>query len=439
MRPLEKGDLFCYYPYNPVDVQIDKVVQIEVPCYPKGERDSFTETPQIKSNDYITVEQLDAAAQPGIKGTVRDIEGNPVSGLYVLAYKGKQSVFLMHHLSTRTEYIGETDDEGNYFIPVDTDGAFYIVARDAIGRSPQSGDIYGMYEGKTTRQVSFEKGQVVNDIDIVAGRIQDTRQLFTSIQESAGEGQEFKENTAIEQNTTWEGTILIHDVVVVKRGVTLTIEPGTNIRFLKKDLDKDGIGDGGIVVEGTIIARGTKRDRIIFASAAERPEKKDWSYIMVLTAESGNIFEYCEVHHAFTGIQIQYSNAKITDCLFKNNHEGLRFRRAHLTAEYNNFLDNALGIGFAGLDGRIVITNNEISGNDVGILFMHPRADPVIIKKSHETGSVPVIANNNIYDNIEYNFKIGENQSLDIQVTDNWWGNTNKEVIETLLYDKEER
>jgi hypothetical protein len=161
MRPLEKGDLFCYYPYNPVDVQKDKVVQIEVPCYPKGERDSFTETPQIKSNDYITVEHLNKGSQPGIKGTVRDLEGNPVSGLYVLAYKSKQSVFLMHHLSTRTEYIGETDSEGDYFIPVDTDGAFYVVARDAIGRSPQRGDIYGMYEGKTTRQVLFEKGQVI--------------------------------------------------------------------------------------------------------------------------------------------------------------------------------------------------------------------------------------------------------------------------------------
>lgn len=436
MRPLEKGDLFCYYPYNPVKIQTDKVVQIEVPCYPKGERDSFTETPHIKSNDYITVEQIDTGSQPGIKGTVRDLEGNPVAGLYVLAYRSKQSVFLMHNLSARTEYTGETDEEGKYFIPIDTDGFFYIVARDAIGRSPQSGDIYGMFEGKTTRQVLFEKGQVVHDIDIVVGRIKDTSQLFTSIQESAVEKQEFKNYSTLEQNTTWKGDILIHDVVLVKRGVTLTIEPGTSIRFHKKDRDEDGIGDGGVVVQGTVIARGTKKDRIIFTSAAERPEKKDWSYIMVLTAESDNIFEYCEVRYAFTGIQIQYSNAKISDCLFNNNHEGLRFRGAHLTAEYNDFLDNTLGIGFAGLDGRIVIMNNDISKNNVGILFMHPRADPVIIKKSHETGGAPLIANNNIYDNIEYNLKIGENQSLDIPVTDNWWGNTKKEVIETLLYDK---
>jgi len=436
MRPLEKGDLFCYYPNNPVDVQKDKIMQIEVPCYPKGERDSFTETPQIKSNDYITVDQLDTGSQPGIKGTVRDLEGNPVSGLYVLAYKSKQSVFLMHHLSKRTEYIGETDEEGNYFIPVDNDGTFHIVARDSIGRSPQRGDIYGMYEGKTTRQVSFKKGQVVHEIDIVVGRIQDTRQLFMSNQKSPFEKQEFKEYTTMEQNTTWEGTILIHDVVVVKKGVTLTIEPGTIIRFLKKDRDGDGIGEGGIVVEGTIKARGTKKDKIVFRSASENPERKDWSYIMVLTAESDNIFEYGDVRHAFTGIQIQYSNAKISDCLFDNNHEGLRFRGADLIAEFNDFKNNTVGIGFSGLDGKIVIRYNDISKNDLGILFMHPRAKPVNAKKSYKNRDAPVIANNNIYDNIEYNFKIGENQSMDIHVTDNWWGNTKKDVIETLLYDK---
>jgi hypothetical protein len=436
MRPLEKGDLFCYYPQNPVEVQTDKVVQVEVPCYPKGERDIFTEVPRIKSNDYTTVQQLDAGAQPGIKGTVRDIEGNPVSGLYVLAYRSKQSVFLMHHLSTRTEYIGETDEKGNYFIPVDNDGDFYIVARDAIGRSPQSGDIFGMYEGKTTRQVSFKEGQLIDNVDIVVGRIKDIQQLSVSSQGSAVEEQDFKDFTTIEENTTWKGTVLIHDVVLIKRGVTLTIEPGTMIRFFRNDSDSDGIGDGGIVVEGNIIARGTKEERIVFTSASERPERKDWSYIMVLTAEADSIFEYCEVHYAFTGIQIQYSNAKISDCLFNNNHEGLRFRGANLKAEFNDFKNNTVGIGFAGLDGTIHIINSNISKNNVGILFMHPRANPVDVKKSPEPDGTLLIENNNIYDNIEYNFKIEEGQSMDIHVTGNWWGSTKRDIIEASLCDK---
>lgn len=439
MRPLKKGDLFCYYPRNPVEVQADKVVQIEVPCYPKGERDTFTEVPKIKSNDYTTLEQVDKSPQPGIKGTVRDLEGDPVSGLFVLAYKSKQSVFLMHHLSERTEYIGETNAEGNYFIPVDIDGDFYIVARNSIGRSPQSWDIYGIYKGSTTRQVSFKKGQIIDNINIVVGRIKDTQQLFVSSKESAVEKKEFKEYTIIDRNTTWKGTILIHDVVLVERGITLTIEPGTTIRFNKIDRDKDGIGDGGIVVEGNIIARGTKKDKIIFSSASESPEKKDWSYIMILTAESNNIFEYCEFHYAFTGLQIQYSNAKISDCLFKNNHEGLRFRGANLIAEFNDFQNNTVGIGFAGLDGQIALRNNDINKNNVGILFMHPRANPVDVKKSQKTGEASsLIQNNNIYDNIEYNFKLGENQSMDIDVTGNWWGNTKKEEIEELLFDKKD-
>lgn len=437
MRPLEKGDLFCYYPYNPIEVQTNKIVQIELPCYPKAERDIFTEVPKIKSKDYTTVEHLDVGSQYGIKGTVRDLEGNPVSGLFVLAYKSKQSVFLMHQLSERTEYTGETDKEGNYFIPIDdTDGDFYIVARNSIGKSPQSGDIYGMYEGNTTRQVSFRKGRVVNNIDIVVGRIKDSEQLFATSQRSAEKEQEFIEHSIIKQDTLWKGTISIHDIVVVNKGATLTIEPGTTVRFYKNDHDKDGIGDAGILVEGTILAHGTKKDKIIFTSASEKPEKKDWAYVMVLTAQLGNIFEYCEFHYAFTGLQIQYSNAKIADCLFDNNHEGLRFRGANLVAEYNNFYDNTVGIGFAGLGGKIVIMNNDIAKNKVGILFMHPRANPVDIRNTHKTEKTQIIKNNNIYGNIEYNLKLGENQSMDIDVTGNWWGKTGKEAIEELLFDR---
>lgn len=440
MRPLEKGDLFCYYPYNPVKVQEDRVVQIEVPCYPKGERDIFTQVPKIKSNDLVTLEQLDKTFQSGIKGCVRDIEGKPVPGLFVMAYKSKQSVFLMHHLSTRTEYIGETDTEGNYFISIDTDGDFHVVARNSLGRSPQKGDIYGIYEGKTKNIVFFKKGQIVEDIDITVGKIKDTdsQKLFLRKQKVEEEKQEFKEYFIIDKDTTWKGDILIHDIVLVRRGVTLTIESGTTVRFRKVDLDNDGIGDGRIVVEGTLIARGTKKDKIIFTSVSEKPEKKDWAYVMILTADSDNILEYCEFHYAFTGLQIQYSNAEITDCLFNNNHEGLRFRGANLTVEYNNFYNNTVGIGFAGLDGKIIIRNNNLNNNNIGILFMKPRISPFTHVKANINEGALNIKKNNIYNNIEYNLKIGENQTMEIDVTGNWWGYPQKEAIEALLFDKSE-
>jgi hypothetical protein len=438
IRPLKKGDLFCYYPQNPVEVKLDKVVYIEVPCYPKGDRSSFTETPPIKSNDFITVEHLDDNPKFGIKGTVIDLEGNPVAGIFVLAYRSKESVFLMRNLSNRTEYMCETDREGNYFIPIDSDGDYYIVARNSVGGSPKSGDIYGLYEGNATHSVTFKNGQVIKNINIIVGKVKDknSQQLQVVCQRSGSENRKFEGNTVINKDTLWNGNISIDGIVTVKKGVTLTIEPGTVISFRKLDKDKDGIGDGGIIVEGIIVARGTKDNKVIFTSASEKPEAKDWSYIMVMTAEPESIFEYCEFQYAFTGLQIQYSDAKITDCFFNKNYEGLRFNSSNLVVEHNSFLNNNLGVGFAGLDGKVIIRNNIISNNNVGILFMLPRVSSVDLKKKQEKEEMPLIKNNNINNNFEYDFKIGEGHSKDIDVTNNWWGSIKRENIEKLIFDK---
>jgi hypothetical protein len=438
MRPLKKGDLFCYYPLNPIEVKSNKVVRIEVPCYPKGDRSSFAEAPPIKTNDYTTVEHLADRTMFGIKGKIRDLEGNPVAKLFVLAYRSKQSPFLMHYLSDRTEYAGETDREGNYFIPIDADGDFYIIARNTLGGSPRSGDVYGFYEGTATHSVSFRNGQIIENIDIVVGKVKDknSQQLAVARQLSGTENQKFEGDTVVDRDTFWKGNILIDGMVVVKRGVTLTIEPGTIISFNKRDRDKNGIGDSGIMVEGRIVAHGTKDKKIIFTSASEKPEPRDWSYIMVLTAGPDNIFEYCEVHYAFTGLQIQYSNATITDCFFNKNYEGLRFNSSNLVVEHNSFLNNNVGIGFAGLDGKVIIRNNIISNNNVGVLFMRPRVNSVDFKKSQKIVEMPLLENNNINSNHEHNFKIGESQSMDIDVTNNWWGSIKKETIEELLFDK---
>ena len=443
MRPLKKGDLFCYYPLNPVEVKSDKVVRIEVPCYPKGERTSFAEAQKIKTNEYITLENLNDSPRYGIKGQVTDLKGNPVSGLFVLAYKSKEPVFLMHHLSERTEYISETDNEGNYFIPSDSDGDFYIIARNTLGGSPQSGDVYGIYEGTTMHRISFKNRQVIDNINIVIGKVKDgvsDKSIYDSLtvnsQPSGSQNQGFKVDSIINKDTIWKGNIVIDEMVVVKKGVTLTIAPGTIISFNKRDRDKNGIGDSGIIVEGRILAHGTKDKKIIFTSASEKPEPRDWSYIMVLTAGPDNIFSYCEVHYAFTGLQIQYSNAKITDCFFNKNYEGLRFNSSNLVVEHNSFLNNTVGIGFAGLDGKVIIRNNIISNNNVGVLFMRPRVNPVEFKKQQKIVEMPLLENNNINSNHEYNFKIGEDQSKDIDVSNNWWGSMKKETIEELLFDK---
>ncbi|MFZ2197309.1 MAG: right-handed parallel beta-helix repeat-containing protein, partial [Thermodesulfovibrionales bacterium] len=359
IRPLRNGDLFCYYPSNPVEIKSDRTAQIEVPCYPKGDRHSFVATENIKENKYPTVEDLTEKYKFGIRGRVTDIEGKPLEGVYVLAYRGNyDTVFMMFHVSHGTEYAGKTDKDGRYFIPVDSDGDFHVLARNTLGGSPHSEEIYGLYGGNPRHIVSFKKGEVVENINIVVGEAMVHEVAYKVKDTVKVDSIDYKTDYIIDRDTVWKGNIFITGTLWVKRGVTLIVEPGTVVKFRKLDRDDNGIGDGELIIEGRIIARGTKKDRIIFTSAEEKPEAKDWSYVLFLATGSDNVFEYCEFQYAFSGLQIHYSNAKVIDCLFDKNNEGLRYNRSNVVIEHNTFLDNEIGIRFVRLEGKATIRDN---------------------------------------------------------------------------------
>jgi hypothetical protein len=77
----------------------------------------------------------------------------------------------------------------------------------------------------------------------------------------------------ITQNTTWTAAnspyIAISSVVVMP-GVTLTIEPGVEVRFNAQR---------ALVVNGTLDARGTEMQPIIFTANTDELEPGYWGYI----------------------------------------------------------------------------------------------------------------------------------------------------------------
>ena len=74
----------------------------------------------------------------------------------------------------------------------------------------------------------------------------------------------YNDGDVIKTDTVWEGGVSVRGVVFVPEGVTLTIMPGTTVRFVKTDTSyKDGDGSevlipgSGIRVEGKVIAEGS--------------------------------------------------------------------------------------------------------------------------------------------------------------------------------------
>jgi len=249
------------------------------------------------------------------------------------------------------------------------------------------------------------------------------------------------QDQVIRKDTIWNGEIIVKGVVVVARGATLQITPGTRVRFLKTDRNNDGIGDSEIRVLGRILAEGTPDARITFASAEESPSWKDWSYLLVFTSGSFNRVAYCNFQHAFSGLQVHFSTVSVKNSQFEGNFEGVRFGRADLALENNVFRDNDVGIRFTRMEGPVLISNNEITRNRIGI-FLVPSGqnirdffEPDRSGRAWNTGRLK-IAGNNIYGNDWYNLSLGEKQLWNIEVSKNYWGSNSATEIEEKIFDQ---
>ena len=435
-RDFQRGDLFGYFSANPVAVRAEQSVFVEVPCYPKADRTSFIDVPTIKDTDYRTADNLLAATNAGIKGRVIAVAGRPLARVYVLAYKTEAEVFQMYHLGHGTPYSAVTDENGNFYVPLDQGGSYYLVARDTLGDGPHRGEIYGLYQGTPNHTVQFTQGGRIDGIMITAGTTMGQEEISRQQQQAQFTDQVIANDLVIDQDTLWSGTITINGVVSVKRGTTLTIAPGTVIRFKPQDRDRNDIGDGEILVEGKIVAQGRPDKKIIFTSAAETPKARDWSYLNILGSATTNLFEHCVFEYGYSGMQIHYSNAKIRNCLFRKNGEGLHFNTANILAEHNTFSENGVGIKSSRLEGKVLLQKNVVTKNEVGIQFVHQHINAVDFENLNKVLEPPLFSENNIFENRKYNFTMGDRQSIDLAVPNNWWGSAEKEKINDSIFDK---
>jgi hypothetical protein len=440
-RPLQKGDLYCYYANNPVDVREKQTTHLELTCYPKVDREDFVNSPKVKSNHTKNPVEIAAASKFGIRGVVLDENGRPVSGMSVLAYRLSAPVFMMYHIYHGTEFSAETNSQGEFFIPLDQDGDYGVVARDTLGDGPHRGERYGLYQGNVRHAVTFKQGEQPDKITISTGIVMDLppsteKRTVPEIIVGTPSGKPITlGDTVISKDTIWQGEFIIQGVISVKRGATLTIRPGTMIRFKKIDRDHNNVGDGEILIEGRLIAQGTADQRIIFTSAEANPDINDWSYLQFLASNKGNIIEHCHFEYAFSGIMIHYADVKISDTVFQNNNRGLHYNTADLKVDHCTFVNNRIGIRFMRMEGDVLVSNNEISRNEVGILFVRQHVNAVDFDKLNRGKELPRFENNNISGNSSYNFSLGEEQDRDIAVPGNWWGSSQRETISEEMFD----
>jgi parallel beta-helix repeat protein len=121
---------------------------------------------------------------------------------------------------------------------------------------------------------------------------------------------------ALAADTTWakdNSPLVLTGAVTVKPGATLTIEPGVTVQFL--------LGSR-LVVEGTLIARGTVEQPIRFTSAATKaPSFYDGDGVLFAdsSADDRCLLEHCVVEHQRVGVTCSAASPTLRRCLFTRN------------------------------------------------------------------------------------------------------------------------
>lgn len=440
-RPLQKGDLWCYSANNPLEVREGKIARIELPCFPVNDRAAFATAPIVKEGGLKTfAEQLNSSTS-GIRGKVTDPDGKPLANLSVQAYLLTAPVTQMYHFAHGTEFAAITDDAGEFFIPVDASGDYGVIARNVLGDGPHRGEIFGFYQGNSRYAVTFKKGTIVANINILAGKVMQPPKEPAGKDDAVivgtvgGEAVELGDSV-IDRDTVWQGEILVSGVISVKRGATLTVRPGTVVKFKRIDRDQNSVGDGEIMVEGRLIAKGTADKKILFTSAEQKPAKNDWSYVQFISSDPGNELENCQFEYAYTGVMIHYANVAISNSLFNNNRRGIHFTSTDLPVDHCSFVDNQIGVYFVRYEGKVRFSNNDITRNEIGVQFVRQHINLVDFDRIDQGKEPPLFADNNIHNNQKYNFSLGEDQDRDIDVAGNWWGTADRKAIAELIYDR---
>jgi hypothetical protein len=139
--------------------------------------------------------------------------------------------------------------------------------------------------------------------------------------------------------------------VTVNEGVTLTIEPGTTVKFDYRTVDLN--------VQGTLLAQGTYTDTILFTSGSDAPNPGDWGHVHFLPASTNSVLEYVTVEyggsiHTNDSLRADTSSLAIRySTIAYSGQDGIRLEGSAPIIEYNSIIENG-AYGVNNLDDTIL-------------------------------------------------------------------------------------
>ena len=165
----------------------------------------------------------------------------------------------------------------------------------------------------------------------------------------------------LSEDTVWRGEVLVEGVLAVAPQATLSIEPGTIVRFRRK-----GVQAPLLVVQGRIVAVGTRETPVLFSSNYAVPAAGDWQGILILGSDKKNQFENCRIEGAETGIEALFSNVTLKGVRAERAVTGMRFQDALVVMDGGGASECDAGLRFS--QSEVTLRNPSLTGNRLGLV-----------------------------------------------------------------------
>lgn len=195
---------------------------------------------------------------------------------------------------------------------------------------------------------------------------------------------------------------LVTGALVVKPGVTLTMNAGTVIWFRSL----------GLIVKGELQVLGTRDDPVRMSSLGT----SSWKGIFLDRSHSKNTISYCTISDAEFGFRSSNSTVSIQNSQFQDNVWGIVMEESHAEIS-GSLIRTSAKSGIAARKTQLLVRNSVITENSTGGILLE--------------SSKARIEQNNILNNGGWEIKVLD-KTGSVKAAKNWWGNEDpaqKEII----------
>ena len=195
---------------------------------------------------------------------------------------------------------------------------------------------------------------------------------------------------------------LVTGALVVKPGVTLTMNAGTVVWFRSL----------GLIVKGELQILGTRDDPVRISSLGT----SSWKGIFLDRSRGKNTIRYCTISDAEFGFRASNSTVSIQNSQFQDNVWGIVMEESHAEIS-GSLIRTSAKSGIAARKTQLLVRDSVITENSTGGFLLE--------------SSKARIEQNNILNNGGWEIKVLD-KTGSVKAAKNWWGNEDpaqKEII----------